>query len=467
LDFGWSSFEKCGGFLNVNIYLLLISILYLSFILAFYDFDRRHNKDAFSAVKLIAYFACIELFVLVWFAVDSNSIEELIFEPLAPDFRDIQLVYYAYFFSIIVYLFVSIGAFLGSYGTGRMSLMVDKLFLHSGAIGRKHELFLGFFLYALGVILFLVFLNRLGGLTSWPQYSLNTKTAGLGYLQTGYNFLTMAGIFLIYAAAARKRQWLIVSVFIIGAVFMLGALGQRTPIATMAFAILLIHHYKVKKIRNIFSIKIAVSVLLMLSFLFLFLQVREGFRSARNTSLESVMQKNKFAAEVIQRLGIIERQVVVIGYFNEHDLWYGGLYESLLHAYKPRSSFPDKPPIDTGVYINTIATGDVIYPPVPFSSLNPTSWPDGYLAGYMSCGFIGLILISVTSGFVFGSFYRLVLLSDFAIGPIIFYVLLGFMGAKPLSPYGIMQLLLIIISVSIIGLLSNFGIVYKRTTPRP
>lgn len=454
--------------MNVNIYLLLISILYLSFILVFYHLDRRHNKDAFSAVKLVAYFACIELFVLVWFAVDSNSIEELIFYPLAPVFRDIQLVYYAYFFSIIVYFFVSIGTLLGSYGTGRMPLMIDKLFLHSRAIGKKNELFFGIFLYALGVVLFLFFINRLGGrFTSWPQYSLNTKTAGLGYLQTGYNFLTMAGIFLIYAAAARKRQWLIVSVFIIGAVFMLGALGQRTPIATMVFAILLIHHYKVKKIRNIVSIKIAVSVLLMLSFLFFFLQMREGFRNVYNENMEPVVQKNKIKAEVIQRLGTIERQVIVIGYFNEHDLWYGGLYESLLHAYKPRSSYPDKPPIDTGVYINTIRTGEVIYPPVPFSSMDPTSWPDGYLAGYMSFGFVGLILISVASGAIFGFFYRLVLLSDFAIGPIIFYGLLGFMGAKPLSPYGVMQILLIIISVSIIGLLSNFGIVYKKPTPRP
>lgn len=449
--------------MSVNIDLLLISGLYLSLILVFYCFDRKRNKDIFSAVKLVSYFACIELFVLVWFAIDSNSIEELIFEPLAPVFRDMQLVYYGYVFSIIVYFFVSIGTFFGSYGTGRMPFMIDKLFLHSRAIGRKHELLLGIFLYVLGVIVFLLFLNKVGGrLTSWPQYSLNSKTAGLGYLQTGYNLLTMLGVFLVYAAAASKRQWLILSVFVIGAVFMLTALGQRTPVATMAFALLLIHHYKVKKIRNIFSIKIAVLVVLMLSFLFLFLQVRDGFRTANGTSMESMVQKDKFAVEVVQRLGIIERQVVVIGYFNEHDLWYGGLYESLLHAYKPRSSYPDKPPIDTGVYINTIASGYVIHPPVPFNNLNPTSWPDGYLAGYMSFGIIGLILISVISGLVFGFFYRLVLLSNFATGPIIFYGLLGFMGAKPLSPYGITQVLLIAILVSIVGFFSSFSIVNKN-----
>ena len=418
----------------------------------FYLLDRRRNKDIFSAVKLIAYFACIELFVLVWFSIDSNSIEELIFEGLAPVFRDMQLVYLAYFFSVIVYFSVSVGAFLGSYGTGRMPLLIDKLFLHSRAIGRKHGLFLGIFLYVLGVILFLLFLNQLGRLTSiLTQFgrSSSTMTAGLGYLQTGYNLLTMLGIFLIYAATARKRQWLLLTVFIIGAVFMLTALGQRTPVGIMVFGILLMHHYKVKNIRNILNIRMAVLAILMVSFLFFFVQVRGG-------------GTNKFKVDVIKRLGVIERQVIVIGYFNEHDFWYGGLYESLLHAYKPRSSFPDKPPIDTGVYINTIRQGTVIYPPVPANSLNPTSWPDNYLAGYMSFGFIGLILVAVTSGLVFGFFYRLVLLSNFATGPIMFYGMLGFMGAKPLSPYGITQLLFIIISVSMIGFFSSLSIVNKR-----
>lgn len=453
--------------MTVNIYLLLISGLYLFFILIFYQLDRSHNQDTFSAVKLIAYFACIELFVLFWFAIDSNSIEELIFKSVAPVFRDIQLVYLAYFFSIIVYFSVSIGAFLGSYGTGRMSLLIDRLFLHSRAIGKKHRLFLGIFLYALGVVLFLLFLNQIGGLASiwaWPQYGLSTKTAGLGYLQTAYNLLTILGIFLIYAATARKRQWLFLTVFIIGAVFILAALGQRTPVAIMVFAILIIHHYKVKKIRNILSIKMALIAILMISFLFFFLQVREGTLTFDSTGIEFVAKKNKFKTDVIQRLGVIERQIVVIGYFNEHDFWYSGLYESLVHAYKPRSSFPDKPPIDTGVYINTIAQGAVIHPPVPFSRMDPTSWPDGYLAGYMSFGFVGLILVSVISGIVFGFFYRLVLLSNFATGPIIIYGLLGFMGAKPLSPYGITQLLFIIISVSMIGFFSSLSIANKKTT---
>lgn len=443
----------------VNIYLLLISGLYLLFILMFYHLDRRHNRDIFSAMKLVAYFACIELFVLVWFAIDSNSIEELIFEIVAPAFRNMQLVYLAYFFSIIVYFCVSIGVFLGSYGTGRTPLLIDKLFLHSRAIGKKHALSLGIFLYALGVILYLFFLKQIGGFISlWLQIGLRTTlAAGLGYIQVAYNFLIMMGLFLIYVATARKRQWLVLTVFMISTVFILVSLGQRNPVAKMVFVILLIHHYKVKNIRNILNFRMAVLVILMVSFLFFFVQVRQGTLTIDYEGIEFVSPKNRFKTDVIQRLGVIERQVVVIGYFNEHDFWYGGLYESLLHAYKIRSSFPDKPPIDTGVYLNNIRQGTIIHPPVPANSLEPTSWPDGYLAGYMSFGFIGLILISVISGLVFGFFYRLVLLSKFATGPIIFYGLLGFMGAKPLNPYGITQILIIIISISTIGFFSNLS----------
>jgi len=423
----------------------------------FYHLDRRHNRDIFSAVKLVAYFACIELFVLVWFAVDSNSIEESIFEIVAPPFRDMQLVYLAYFFSIIIYFSISIGVFLGSYGAGRMPLLIDKLFLHSRAIGKKHALSLGIFLYALGVIIYLFFLKQIGGLISlWLQIGLRTTlTAGLGYIQAAYNSLIMVGLFLIYVATARKRQWLLLTVFMIGAVFILTSLGQRARVAMVIFVILLIHHYKVNNIRNILNFKMAVLIILMVSFLFFFVQVRRGNLTFNYEGIEFLSPENQFKIDIIQRLGIIERQIVVIGYFNEHDFWYGKLYESLLHAYKPRSSFPDKPPIDTGVYLNNIRQGTVIHPPMPSNSLEPTSWPDGYLAGYMSFGFIGLILISVISGLVFGFFYRLVVLSNFAIGPIIFYGLLGFMGAKPLSPYGITQILIIIIPVSIIGFFSN------------
>jgi len=445
--------------LTVNIYLLLISALYLLFILMFYHLDRRHNRDIFSAVKLVAYFACIELFVLVWFAVDSKSIEELIFEVIAPAFRDMQLVYLAYFFSIIVYFSVSIGVFLGSYGTGRTPLLIDKLFLHSRPIGKKHALSLGIFLYALGIIFYLLFLKQIGGLILvWSQVGhRSTLTAGLGYIHVAYNLLIMIGLFLIYVATAKKRQWLLLTVFMIGAVFILSSIGGRAPIATVIFVILLIHHYKVKNIRNILNFRMAVLVILMVSFLFFFVQVRQGNLIVNYEGIEFLSPGNRFKTDVIQRLGVIERQVVVIGYFNEHDFWYGGLYESLLHAYKPRGSFPDKPPIDTGVYLNNIRQGTVIHPPMPANSLQPTSWPDGYLAGYMSFGFIGLILISVISGLVFGFFYRLVLLSNFATGPIIFYGLLGFMGAKPLNPFWITQILTIIILVWIIGFFSSLS----------
>ena len=200
----------------------------------------------------------------------------------------------------------------------------------------------------------------------------------------------------------------------------------------------------------------------MILFLFLFVQVRHGLITFDRSGIQYQLIEGRFQSDVIQRLGTLERQVVVIGYFNTHDFWHGALYESLLHAYKPRSRYPDKPPIDTGVYLNHIRQGGTLSPPVPANSLAPSSWPDGYLAGYISFGYLGLILISIFSGALFGFFYRLVRLTHFAIGPVIIYGMFGFMGAIPLSPLGIIQMLLIIIPVSILGWLCSIGIYQSR-----
>jgi len=201
----------------------------------------------------------------------------------------------------------------------------------------------------------------------------------------------------------------------------------------------------------------------MILFLFIFVQVRHGLITFDRSGLQYQVIKDRFQSDVIQRLGTLERQVVVIGYFNKHDFWHGALYESLLHAYKPRNLYPDKPPVDTGVYLNHIRQGGALYPPVPANSLAPSSWPDGYLAGYISFGVPGLLLISIASGALFGFFYRLVRLTNFAIGPVIIYGLFGFMGAVPLSPLGITYMLSIIIPVSILGWLCSIGIYHSRS----
>jgi hypothetical protein len=139
-------------------------------------------------------------------------------------------------------------------------------------------------------------------------------------------------------------------------------------------------------------------------------------------------------------MGVIGRQVVVLGYFKDHPYWGFGNYQSLIYAPIPRTMFAEKPPVDTGVYLNNMRLGNEVSPPMPVKDLYPTSWPDEYLAGYMSFGILGLGLLSIISGFFYGLVYVALKLTNYCVTMIVIYGHIGFMGVTALSPLGIVQI---------------------------
>lgn len=433
----------------INIYLFLISIGYFAFIFLFIIADFRLSSDRFSAVKLVSYFALIEAFVMLWFALSPNAISERIWAQLGVEYQDTDLVLFAYLFSVVTYFFVVVGVFFGSYFSGRTPVILDRCILNFSSAGKLVSISGGLFLYFIGVVFYLIFIHKLGGLVYlWENISLRTAlSAGLGYYQSIYNFLILVGSAFLYVIFVKGRKWFFLFVMLSASFAMLASLGQRSPLALLCFILVLVHHYSIKKIPSIFNKKILLVSLGLVFFMITVVQLRPG--------QESVSFFDRFERDVIQRLGIIERQVVVIGYFDVHDYWYSRLYGTLLFAFLPRNFYPNKPPVDTGVYLHGIRHGEVISPPVAAIDLEPTSWPDGFLAGYMSFGFFGLITLCLVSGCLYGFIYRLLLLSDFSTPIVVLYSMMGFMGVKPLSPLGIVDFAMMVFPFFVIGLLAR------------
>ncbi|MCP5177549.1 MAG: hypothetical protein H6997_08345 [Moraxellaceae bacterium] len=49
--------------------------------------DKKVNPDKFSGVKITSYFAMIELFVMLWFALRPDAIKNIIFPQVAVEYR--------------------------------------------------------------------------------------------------------------------------------------------------------------------------------------------------------------------------------------------------------------------------------------------------------------------------------------------------------------------------------------------
>lgn len=433
----------------MSVYFFIVSVIYAGIILLFVVVDSRLNSDKFSAVKLASYFALIEAFVMLWFSLSPNAISERIFSQLGDEYHDADLVLFSYLISVVTYFFVMVGVFCGSYLSGRAPIVLDRYILRFSSAARLASTSGGLFLYSLGVVLYLIFIHELGGLVHlWDNISLRTTmTAGLGYYQSIYNFLILVSSAFLYVVFVKGRRWVILFVMLTLSSFILVSLGQRSPLALLFFILLLVHHYSIKRFSSILNKKILLVVLSLVVFMFTVVQLRPG--------QDSVSFFERFERDVIQRLGIIERQVVVVGYFDVHDYWYSGLYSSLLYAFLPRNLYPSKPPVDTGVYLHGIRQGEVISPPVAAIDLEPTSWPDGFLAGYMSFGFFGLITLCFLSGYLYGFIYRLLLFSGFSAPIVVLYSMVGFMGVKPLSPLGVVEVAMMVIPFFIIGFLAS------------
>lgn len=432
----------------VSLLLVGVVALYAFFIVMVMFFSSKKEGDSFSPFKVLCYFSIIELMVMGWFSLDIWFVERSLFKGLDGKYQQYDLLVFSYVFSVLIFSFKLLGVFLGMQGGVRASAG-SKVFkrvsqldeLGSEAGWRKFLL-----IYLAAIVMYLVFLNKIGGLSAiWENLNFrSTMTAGYGFLSIPY------AIFIVLSAASLfslfiKRRPIVACCFVIAAGLCLVSLGQRSPLAFLIFAVLIMYHYKVKEIK-VASVKIVVVMMMLLVFLFAFGKARNPDGYSEGSSAVQVIEQS-----VIKRLAALERQIVVVGYFQDEEYWGLGLYKSLIYMFVPRSLYLDKPPMDTGVYLKEISEGGKVNPPVAANAVSITSWPDGYLAGYMSFGYLGLILVCVSSGFLFGRVYRMMLKSGCREGYVYLYAYVGYLGILPLSPLGVARIFYVLIMLSMLG----------------
>jgi hypothetical protein len=142
--------------------LITISFIYFIFILAVILVDTRGNRDKLSAVKMVSYFAILEAFVMFWFAVNQESLFNIVLSEVNYKYVTTENIIMAYVFSLISYGFLVSGVFIFSYKKLHFLLFLERWFLNLRFVDYK-KFFPAFIMFCTGLLVYILFLKAVGG----------------------------------------------------------------------------------------------------------------------------------------------------------------------------------------------------------------------------------------------------------------------------------------------------------------
>ena len=144
--------------------------------------------------------------------------------------------------------------------------------------------------------------------------------------------------------------------------------------------------------------------------------------------------------------------VSIVDYFDSNDKWDGASFLGLMSAFIPSSFYPDKPPVDDGMYLYSIAHGNNVNPPMPTRDLDGTSWPlETFGSMYANFGFIGVIVGMFFLGYIISYTFKKMVYSNYQFKYVIFYIIMLF--TFEISTLRIVKALLAFIILSFIQLI--------------
>ena len=315
-------------------------------------------------------------------------------------------------------------------------------------------------LVALGAMIWGIMIIRIGGI--WEIVAnlaaRNALFSGHGYLfQSGATLMTIGvllGVYSIGKAAGPVRlqiaMWVLIAIFVALA---LSISGGRKGTIHLALSSLFVWHYCVRRIERVSASVVIGAVLLFAYFIILLLIRLSG-------GVESVMDDPQGFLDLLlgsfgiafRNLSYVDTYIFIISWFERDALWFGAGFADLLQAWAPSALFPDKPPIDDGRYIMSLAEGWRVAPGMAIRELFPSSLPpETFGTGLMNFGFPGVVSLFIVLGVVFRSAQAWMEATQYNFFPVVVFshVLLNF----EISNLRIVQFVITIIMVGLVWFL--------------
>jgi hypothetical protein len=133
--------------------------------------------------------------------------------------------------------------------------------------------------------------------------------------------------------------------------------------------------------------------------------------------------------KVVTQLSYVDTYVFIVNHFDTTNLWLGRSYLDLVVAPIPSTMYPDKPPVDDGVYIRSLEHGMTVAPGMPYRLLFQSSTPPETLGlSYLNFWWPGVIIGMYLLGTVYKAAYAYMARSSYSLHSIYVYasIMLGF-----------------------------------------
>lgn len=403
------------------ILLLLTLILFIILLIPIIYF-RKKGGDLFSPI--IVSFSLLIITNIPYLL--SMSFDYTVIDPLVRKrISEIELEYAVAYYILIVMVGV-IGLLLGMQSR-TSNLLVKKIpvILNNENSSRYHlAIVVGLFL---GVLSYVQFIQSVGGINFWIQnlYQRASMTSGSGYTLI-FLILLKIGVYIYICSFKQKKsifKYVFLFLLVIATSLILSSMGGRKPTLQFIFFCFIVWHFGVAKFK-----KIKLRVLFIIPVAIIYILIMPIIRSP--LGIEYYMNNPEILkSEIVEDIGSVTKSVsyidtylLVLDEFSIDNLWLGRSFIDLLYAPLPSKIYPDKPPVDDGVYLRTIAEGWEVTPSAPYREMYQSSWPPETLGNmYMNFWIPGVFVGMFILGMIYIATYQYMKKSQYTIFSILLY----------------------------------------------
>lgn len=348
--------------------------------------------------------------------------------------------------------------FILSFLVGASSLKNNRAPQKKQPSKSSHFYFTSFVCLGIALVALAFFLEAVGGsallLRSWHDKTLTVQGTGLLRNVMLVYFCLSVGFFIAGATAESNHNKTIkysgVGLLILVAFSALTMGGERkNPYLLIVYALLMWHfcgnQLKLLGLRNVFVFV----GLLAYAAVVPVLRTQDGLGVFLDDPLGFLVLALPYTAEIFKYFSGIETALYILSTFTTvSDTWFYSTLPDFFTGFIPSGMYPNKPPIDEGVYIYNLAQGGSFDIPTPFTQLTPVGWPLSRMMGpYVHLFYPGVFIFGILTGVFVKYFYILSLRSSFSPEITFIYVWTMFVGFGFTNAF-VFNLLIMLVVVS-------------------
>lgn len=238
--------------------------------------------------------------------------------------------------------------------------------------------------------------------------------AGQYYNELFANSLLTCGVLLTLLCYLKEKnkKHLYIFIFIFAiTTFGLIVFGARRPAMMLLLQVIMLYHFISSKIKiySIFKIKSLITIFAIALFVLLMPMLRSGSETDYiNNPTKWVEGAVDNANTLFREFSYCDGDLFAFNYFKTHDYWYGASYLNIPLQVIPRSIYPQKPPMDDGMYLLNMMYGEKVTPNMATADLYfQTSVPFTLESSlYSNFGLLGIIIGCLLVGIFYQYVYN-------------------------------------------------------------